>query len=514
MTFDASHMDLEMRDLLQKLDQDPDSIALRTRVCYELNIRAYHDSCIGFAKPGLEKDPLAFDLAYEWILASSLNLTHVLEQALVEMERFRSETDDPRLIRNLALLNYFLEQDQAALDLLDGLLEDTAPEALDSRTHEVWAQIHFSHDRFDAALEAADRAIMAGGPFARCVRLKGLCFWAQAERETAISTLQQALELEPNFIWACHTLAEIHLDHQDWPNALRYFGRAAAINPTDPGNHFLLAEAFMDVEAYDIAFAELEKLRLLDPPERIVAEIENAQGFIWIQREKPDRAMVHLKRAIRLEPELAVAYYNMGLVAYQYQKHTQAERFFKTAIKYDPHQLEAWVELGMIALGKDKQQRAKKCFMTAISIDPDCAQAYLGLSQLSQKTGRKADQLEYAELAHETDPHNADIANQLGISYECNDDRERAAHYYELALQLDPLNAQVANNLGYLYEKNMETDPKKGKHWKKKAIEAWSLRLRICQATKRSVQGATKHLLKLGLTQREIKAIAQEGNTG
>jgi len=505
-----ARLDDEFRELLSELEDKPDDEALIADACYAWNIRSYHNLCIDYARRGLAKDPFHAGLYYELIIASSLDTAHILREIQKELEGILlKKPKDLGCLRNLALSCFFLEEEGEAEELLQRIIAQTRDKA-DQQTYETLAQLEFSRDHLERALAYCDKAIARPGPGARAVRLKGLCYQDLGELDHAKSCFEQALELEPNFVWACHSLAALCMEREDYAEAFRYFGKATYINPMDPGNLFLLAEAFMDMEDYDLAAAELNKLLLCQPEPRIEAEVHNALGYLWLKMDDLERARGHLTQAIDLEPELAVAYYNLGQLAQREGHANLAERHFKNALSLDPGHVESHVELGFLHLQHKEQEEAQQRFETALELDLHEPQAHLGLSKLAQQRRQANRQLEYARQAAEMDPENPEIMNNLGIAWECNRDLDQAERCYLRALELDDRHSPAANNLGYLYEKKMKRHPDEADDYRHKAVDAWTRRLQICVALKKSTKAATTHLLKLGLSKEDIRALAKQ----
>jgi len=317
-----------------------------------------------------------------------------------------------------------------------------------------------------------------------------------------------ALELEPFFVWACHSLAGLCMEEKDYERAFRYFGKALYINPQDPGNLFLLAEAFMDMEEYEMAATEMHKLLLLKPEKRIEAEAHNALGYLRIKQGRLEQGRAHLDQALELEPELALAYFNIGQLYLLKKDVTEARKYFRKALDTDSQLAEAWVELGFLDLAQKKYAAAKRAFRKSIQIDGFDAQAHLGLSKLYEREKDFKKQLESALEAYNLDADQSEICNNLAIAFECNGRDEEAEEAYLRALDLNPMHAAAANNLGHLYERMMKMEPGRESENRKNAIDAWKQRLTICITQKRSLKAATTHLLNLGISQKEIDSVA------
>lgn len=495
--------------LFDQVRAQPGSVEAMARLCFELNVRSYHDHCICEAEAFLLRVPDAHDVEFEMILASSLNKAHALEAM---GDRFRerfAEDGDLRLKRNLALIHFYLEQDDLAGQLLEEVLEARS-QTLCSRFFEVLAQTAYAREDLEMCVEACDHGINAPGPSARLLRLKGLCFMSQGQLEEAIDCFHLALELEPHFVWACHSLAVVHVERGDLASAMRFFGRGTSINPYHPGNYFLPAEAFLDRGAYDLASAEYTKFLMLNPEPRLAAEAHNALGYVKIKQGQDDAARKQLGKALALEPELAVAHYNLGRLAFLNERLNLATRHFRAALAIDPKHVESMVELGFVDLSLNKLRAARRHFEAALAVNSTQAQALLGLSKVHQKRNCATEQLAFAKMAHEQDPENSDVCNNLGIAFECNGMLDEADEAYEMALAANPMHSQAANNLGYLLERRMKENPDDVEYWRNRAVAAWTTRLQICEKLKKSVKGATQHLLNLGLNRAQIRKLARK----
>lgn len=512
VTAQPGRFDDEMRDLLAALKDVPDDADLAAKVCYGLNIRAYHEACVELARRTLAKAPRHGDLYFELIIASSLNAAHSLEDILEELTSLANQfPNDHKVQRNLALVHYYLENDEAANSHLRQLM--ASDELTDTQTYEIYAQLCYTRQDFDTCMQTCEAALERPGSSARALRLKGLCHQELGETNNAETCFREALRLEPHFVWACHSMAVLAVERDDMESAFRFFGKATYINPHDPGNLFLLAEAFIDREVYHLAAAELEKLLMLKPAKRIEAEVHNALGYIYTKQEAYDDAHEQLELAIDLEPDLAVAYYNLARLALAEDTPEEAETLFQQALDRDPYHVETRVELGYLYYNQNRMEESEEQFQAALDIEPYEAIALQGLSKLRYQQHDYEDQLKFAKAAYEFEPDNADICNDLGIAYECNDALDQAETVYLKALDLDPDHAAVANNLGYLYEKKMQVLPEEMDLYRDKAIAAWKNRLAIRQRKGDSIEGAVKHLHKLDVPEAEIQLMIGKSMT-
>ena len=142
--------------------------------------------------------------------------------------------------------------------------------------------------------------------------------------------------------------------------------------------------------------------RQLAIPEKAWQEYREAQKDLG--KRNTDSAVAHLERAVALAPQFAVAWNNLGTIAYQTQKYPRAEECFTRALEQEPQTYEALVNLGgvEITLGKTKEA------------------------------------LDYNLRAVLERPHDALANSQLGMTYYALGNFDLSAKYLETARQIDP----------------------------------------------------------------------------
>ena len=95
---------------------------------------------------------------------------------------------------------------------------------------------------------------------------------------------------------------------------------------------------------------------------------------------KYSEAELELKKAIRLNPHYANAYYNLAGLFIDKKDFSQAEIYLRKAIKFKTDFAIAYYNLGFILKNLDKLQEAKLYIQKALEIDPQLTNAYWSLS--------------------------------------------------------------------------------------------------------------------------------------
>jgi tetratricopeptide (TPR) repeat protein len=103
-----------------------------------------------------------------------------------------------------------------------------------------------------------------------------------------------------------------------------------------------------------------------------------------------DEAEALYKRAIALDPSLAIAYTNLGNIRFRRGDDQGAEALYGRALEVDPKQPEAHYNLGYVLLERGESRRAVAFFEKAIASDPRFADAHFNLAMALEQIGDRA----------------------------------------------------------------------------------------------------------------------------
>jgi Flp pilus assembly protein TadD/DNA-binding transcriptional MerR regulator len=102
-----------------------------------------------------------------------------------------------------------------------------------------------------------------------------------------------------------------------------------------------------------------------------------------------DEAESLYKRAIALDPSLAIAYTNLGNIRFRRGDEAGAEKYYAEALGVDPKQPEAHYNIGYVALEHGHAARAVPYFEKAIVADPRFADAHFNLAMALEQLGQR-----------------------------------------------------------------------------------------------------------------------------
>jgi DNA-binding transcriptional MerR regulator len=103
-----------------------------------------------------------------------------------------------------------------------------------------------------------------------------------------------------------------------------------------------------------------------------------------------DEAEALYRRAIRLDPSLAIAYTNLGNIRFRRGDDGAAIELYRRAIDIDPQQPEAHYNLGYVMLEKGDARGAVAFFERALASDPRFADAHFNLAMAYEQLGERA----------------------------------------------------------------------------------------------------------------------------
>jgi tetratricopeptide (TPR) repeat protein len=254
---------------------------------------------------------------------------------------------------------------------------------------------------------------------------RGLAAMAAERFEDAQAAFEEARKLRPGNALVHFHLAQIHEHRREIEPAIANLRRAIAINPREPRFYFRLAllqtqlQRFHDAEqavqdllrvrpgyapAYlllgriaqhqgDHATAErhLRRYRRLRP-----ADLEGMWqlGATLSMLEKYQEGAALLQRALRKDPKLGPAHYNLGVLYSRQGNDGLARQHLEQAAQLMPDNAQAHYQLGSVLVRalddrSEDLQGAERSFRRALEISPGYVEAHFALGTLLRRTGRE-----------------------------------------------------------------------------------------------------------------------------
>jgi tetratricopeptide (TPR) repeat protein len=177
----------------------------------------------------------------------------------------------------------------------------------------------------------------------------------------------------------------------------------------------------------------------------------NDLGLAYDDLRQYNQAIHAYQEAIRLKPEDASAWNNLGLVYNHLRQYDQAIHAHQEAIRLKPEDASAWSNLGIAYSDLHQYDQAIHAYQEAIRLKPGFVGAWINLGSAYSDL-RQYDQAIHAhQEAIRLEPEDTSAWSGLGTAYSGLRQYGQAIHAYQEAIRLLPDYADAWSNLGIAY---------------------------------------------------------------
>jgi tetratricopeptide (TPR) repeat protein len=248
----------------------------------------------------------------------------------------------PGVQLNLGLAEFKQGHFQAAIAPLSAALS-ADPKNLQART--LLGLSYYGEKRFAEAARQLELVAKSGPADTELLQVLAQSCLGAKNYSCALEQYQQILLNDPNSA-AAHMLAGEALDGLSrTPEAIVEFQTAAKAAPQEPNVHFGLGYLYWKSRQYDAAAAEFQQEIANDPSH---AQALAYLGDIELKRDRPEEALLLLKKAVEIRNDIRIAYLDIGIILAQQNRYSDALAAFQHAEKLDPSQPDAHLRLGRL----------------------------------------------------------------------------------------------------------------------------------------------------------------------
>jgi len=321
----------------------------------------------------------------------------------------------------------------------------------------------------------------------------------QEKREAAISFEQQGNVAEAEAAWrdvlsvhpsdaeACAHLGLLEARQEHYKEAIAFYRKAIAANPTMPGVRLNLGlSLFKSGEMKEAAQIFTQLLKSERPGSQEGQRLFTLIGMAHFGSGEYAAAVPYLKKAAKSDPTnlgFRMALAQSCLASRQFQcvldvyreivdlnaESAEADMLageaqdemlntegaveqFRAAVKADPRLPNVHFGLGYLLWKQSKYEEAVPEFQAELENLPDSPHALTFLADCYIQLGKPADALPLAEKAVQLDPSVAKAHLELGIIYAGSDRKPDALKEFQTSVKLDPMVADAHWRLGRLYQ--------------------------------------------------------------
>ncbi len=286
---------------------------------------------------------------------------------------------------------------------------------------------HLQQGRAELTIRECKGVLAADPRSAPAHMLLGLAYLAQ--RSTAMiadakAELQQALDLDPELLWARFYLARLYLDQGLSEKAQEQLERGLKQSPGLPAFLSLLGEVRRELGDPG-ASLELNHKALEADPTMIPAHYYLALAYRDLKQEQA--AMAEFEIVIHSPYATPEMYNALASLYIKKQQFAEAEDFCRKAIAMDRSQPDAYLNLARVYNAQHASDKALEALRAAL---PE---------------GKEFPATEYYQQLQ------ADLAVERGVAYTAKKMYARAIDEYARALDFDPRRAAIHRRLAQLY---------------------------------------------------------------
>jgi tetratricopeptide (TPR) repeat protein len=309
--------------------------------------------------------------------------------------------------------------------------------------------------RFQEAVSALDRAIQLKPNFYQAFYVKGLALSAQDRFSDAIAAFDSAVRFEPRFYEAWRMKAQMLEQLKRYPEALAAIDKAIQIQPNDPLLHSLKGDLLFQSKQYNSAKAAYTQALTLKPTYYTYMQ----RGRSQFSAGNYQGATADYEKAIELQPNDYFSYIGRGTMNAALGKSPAALADLDKAITFipaaSPYQSLLYMSRGLVKFGVGDSNGAIADWTSSINAnitgktDPNIiAQSYTGraLAYARAKDFPKA----IADMGQliELQPKNASAFYNRGEFYIQAGDPQRAILDLDRAIVLKPDYADAIQTRG------------------------------------------------------------------
>lgn len=168
-----------------------------------------------------------------------------------------------------------------------------------------------------------------------------------------------------------------YLQAGQYPDALRDFERAMALNPRDPNAYVGRGTLFARTGSHDRALADFGRAIEIDPA---YAEPYAKRCFTKMLLDRPRDALPDCEKAVALNPRHRDAHTNLGVVYAALNRAAEAEASYRRALDIEPSNADANFNYGVLLVVLGRHDEARRPL--AIGCDARIAEACKLLANL------------------------------------------------------------------------------------------------------------------------------------
>lgn len=310
----------------------------------------------------------------------------------------------------------------------------------------------------------------------------GSAYQIQQNHEKACDYFEKAIEFEEdeNFISAL-AMSEVKLKRYE--SALKHYKQLAMLCPGKENYKYNIVTCYEALGEFQIAIKMLEEMVYVNPKfilpaqklaslyiktnqlnkakeiydkvilkNKVTAEILHQYAILSSSLSDTDTAEKMLKKVIRMNPEIAKAHKDLGIIYLNKRLFDYARDEFETAMKLAPNDFEILFEYGNFLYSISENREAERFYTEALEVEPNNVLALTFMALNKMILNQLDSAYEYVMKAVKIEPHHEYVQFCAGRILFAKGEYEDAKRYLIRAVEQNP-DIETQNTLALTYFK-------------------------------------------------------------
>lgn len=290
--------------------------------------------------------------------------------------------------------------------------------------------------KWEAAINTCQEALKIKPDLAVAYKIQGNALQMLGEISASIRSYEKALAIQPHYPEVNGNLGSLYAQQERLEKAVYYYQQAITQKPDFAGAYRNVAKIFTEMGDHKKASHCLEKAYELEP-EKATAEDHLKLGNTRLKQGQLQAAMTCYRHALRLNPQLAVAYHGIGEIQRLQGDAVNALQSYRKATELAPKQPEFYHSLGQLLAQQEQTQEALEIYKKLLELNPNNALAYHQVGDIFKQQWQLKEATAAYRKAIQLNPNSAPSYYSLGKVLAKQEQWQEAASVLRQAMQLD-----------------------------------------------------------------------------
>jgi len=233
-----------------------------------------------------------------------------------------------------------------------------------------------------------------------------------------------------------------------WQDSLTLFEHTLRVTENNQIAENSYGCALFDLGRENEAILHLNKALKINP---LSKDTRCNLGKVFLKEGKLNEAIACFNEVAKQDENHAEAHYNLGVAFGRQKRYDEAIQHFNKVLKIDPHYPDAYKKIGLALYESGRNDEAIALFNGILQKNEGSAEAHYNLAVALVRQKKFDEAIEHLAKALKIDPNYPDARNRMGLAMLATDRFDEAIENFKKALQTNTRQAEVYANLGSTY---------------------------------------------------------------